>query len=400
MISNADLHLEEDESFKKDHLNFSTQKRSSKYRRSLLTTDISKFESWFIRFSDMFDSTLKNAKQIQKVKIFFETWKNLFVENVKHMSVTDLIEHHIFTYSNSVFVVTRSVLYIAEKIQWQKNNLSTLIKIEIIIFCHSFWSVRNRFFRKFNETLWMIHVFCKLNDATIKTNHFMKRLEFILKNVAQSWIKHLFFANAVNEFWTISIYRSYVYKLIFSEYNDHYCYLRMRQRITENSETYFKFKNIVIDSIFSFNSESSLLNAMKHIFFDHFVDDDCDELNTVKKLLNFFHHHYFFRLKWAKLTLNFKKCKFFVLRIKILSHQKNVINIRSFENKLKMFKKWSSSKNKTELDKFLYMLFFLKNYISEKVDKTVLLKTAVIKKMMIIIRNDKKRTSKKMIDFI
>ena len=64
MISNADLHLEEDESFKKDHLNFSTQRRSSEYRRSLFTTDTSKFESWFIRFSDMFDSTLKNAEQI------------------------------------------------------------------------------------------------------------------------------------------------------------------------------------------------------------------------------------------------------------------------------------------------------------------------------------------------
>ena len=316
------------------------------------------------------------------------------------MSVTDLIEHHIFIYSNSVFVVARSVLYIAEKIQWQKNNLSTLIKIEIIIFCHSLWSARNRFFKKFNETLRMIYVFCKLNDATIKTNHFMKRLKSILKSVAQSWIKHLFFANAVNEFWAVSIYKSHVYKLIFSEYNDHYCYLRIKQKITKNSETYFKLKNIVIDSIFSFNLKSSLLNAMKHIFFNHFVDDDCDELNTVKRLLNFFHHHYFLRLKWVKLTLNFKKCKFFVSRIKILNHQKNVMSIRSFENKLKMFKKWFSLKNKIELDKFLYMLSFLKNYIFEKVDKTVLLKTAVIKKMIIIIQNDKKRTSKKMIDFI
>ena len=117
MISNANLHLEKNESFKKDHLNFLTQRRSSKYRRSLFTTDISKFESWFIRFSNMLNSTLKNAKQIQKIKIFFETWKNFFVEDVKHMSVTNLIEHHIFTYLNSVFVVARSVLYIAEKIQ-------------------------------------------------------------------------------------------------------------------------------------------------------------------------------------------------------------------------------------------------------------------------------------------
>ena len=316
------------------------------------------------------------------------------------MSVTNLIEHHISTYLNSVLVIARSVLYIAEKIQWQKNNLSILIEIEIIISCHSLWSARSRFFRKFNETLQMIYVFCKLNDATIKTNHFMRRLKLILKNAAQSWIKHLFFANAVNEFWIISIYKSHVYKLIFSEYNDHYCYLRMRQKITKNSETYFKLKNIVTDLIFSLNSESSLSNAMKYIFFNHFIDDDCDEANTVKRLLNFLHHHYFFRLKWAKLILNFKKCKFFVFRIKILNHQKNVMSIRSFENKLKMFKEWSFSKNKIELDRFLYMLFFLKNYVFERIDKTVLLKTAVIEKMTTIMRNDKKRISKKMINFI
>ena len=112
----------------------------------------------------------------------------------------------------------------------------------------------------------MIHVFCKLNDVTIKTNHFIKRLKSTLKNVARLWVKHLFFANSINEFWIVSIYKSHIYKLIFNEYNNHYCYLRMRQKVTKNFETYSKFKNIVIDLIFSFNSKSSLMNTMKYIF--------------------------------------------------------------------------------------------------------------------------------------
>ena len=113
----------------------------------------------------------------------------------------------------------------------------------------------------------------------------------------------------------------------------------MEQKVTGGSGTYSRLKNIVIDSIFSFNPESSLSDAIKHIFFNYFVDDDCGEVNTVKRLLNFLHYHYFFRLKWVKLILNFKKCKFFVSCIKILSHQKNVMSIRSFEDKLKMFRK-------------------------------------------------------------
>ena len=102
------------------------------------------------------------------------------------MSVTDLIEHHISIYSNSVSVVARSVLYIAEEIQWQKDNLPALIEVGIITSCHSPWSARSRFFRKFNGTLRMVHVFCKLNDVTIKANHSMRRLESILKGAAQS----------------------------------------------------------------------------------------------------------------------------------------------------------------------------------------------------------------------
>ena len=132
------MHFEEDEFFEKNHLNFSTQRRLSEYRRSLLTTDTSKFKVWLAKYLNIFDSTLKNAEQIQKIKLLFKTWKNFSVEDVKHMSITNLIEHHIFTYSNLILVVARLVLYIVKKIQWQKDNLSTLIKVEIIISCHSF----------------------------------------------------------------------------------------------------------------------------------------------------------------------------------------------------------------------------------------------------------------------
>ena len=116
MISNANVHFEENKSFEKNHLNFLIQRKSLKYRRSLFTTNTSEFKIWFAKYLNIFDSTLKNAKQIQKIKLLFEIWKNLFIEDVKHMSITNLIEHHIFIYSNLIFIITRSILYIAEKI--------------------------------------------------------------------------------------------------------------------------------------------------------------------------------------------------------------------------------------------------------------------------------------------
>lgn len=73
-----------------------------------------------------------------------------------------------------------------------------------------------------------------------------------------------------------------------------------------------------------------------------------------------------------KTYIEFKKIKFFIPRIKILGHQKDVIGIRPFEDKLKMFREWPTPKDKIELDRFLFMLPFLKNYIPGRADKPIL----------------------------
>ena len=174
----------------------------------------------------------------------------------------------------------------------------------------------------------------------------------------------------------------------------------MSQEITDGSETYSRLKNIVIETISSSSSKSSLSNAHSRVFFDHFVDDDVDEVVTFERFLNFLHNHYFSRLAWARLTLNLKKCKFFVSRIQILEHQRDVIDIKSSKNKLKMFREWSSLTFKKELDRFLHMLSFLKNYILERADRTTLLKTTIIEKITSTIVNEKKRITRKIKNFL
>ena len=348
----------------------------------------------------MIECTIEIENQRKQTQLLFETWKNLFVKNVRNMSSIDLLEHYISTYVNAISMIAKSMLYIAKKIQWQKKNILALIETKIIASCLSSWSVKIRFSRKSNEALRMIHVFCQLNDVTIKSNYSMRRIELILRKAAQDWLKHFFQANVANEFWAIKIYRSHVYKLDFSAYNDHYCYLRMSQEIINDSETYSRLKNIVIETISSLSSKSSLSNAHSRIFFNHFVDDDVDEAIIFESLLNFLHNHYFSRLAWAKLTLNLKKCKFFVARIQILKHQRDVIDIRSSKDKLKIFRKWSSLTSKKELNRFLHMFSFLKNYILERANRTTLLKTTIIEKITSTIMNEKKRITRKIKNFL
>ena len=173
----------------------------------------------------------------------------------------------------------------------------------------------------------------------------------------------------------------------------------MKQKITEDSETYLRLKNIVTDSVFFFDSESFLFDVKDETFFEHFMIDDVDETNSFEHLMSFLHNYYFSRLIWTQLTLNSKKCKFFVFKIQILSHQRDAFEIRLFNDKLKTFREWLVLTTKKKLKRFLYIFFFLKNYISEKADKFIFFKSAIIEKVIISVCDDKKRINRKMKNF-
>ena len=390
---------EEDEVFGNYKLGFPTDRRPKDYRRPIATAGTPEGEKWLLRFPDLLGPTIETDEERQKASLLFQTWRDLFVEDVREMPATDLIEHYIPTYANTIPVVAKPVLYTAEEIDWMKANLPALVEAGIIAPCQSPWSARSRFPRKSNGTLRMVHVFCQLNDATIKANYPMRRLEPILKGAAQPALKHFFQADAANGFWAIKVYRPHAYKLGFAAYNGHYCYLRMGQGITGGPGTYSRLKDIVTGPIPTPDAEPPLTDASSS-FFDHFVDDDVGGARTFEDMFQFLHEHYFPRLKWARLTLNPKKCKFFVPRIQILGHQRDVSGIRPSEDKLRAFREWPSPQSKAELDRFLYMLPFLKNYIPGRADKSTLLKTAMVEEVTTSICAGKKRTRRKVVDFI
>ena len=42
-----------------------------------------------------------------------------------------------------------------------------------------------------------------LNNATIKVNYLMQKIEFILKALEQFYMKYLFQINTANDYWTV-----------------------------------------------------------------------------------------------------------------------------------------------------------------------------------------------------
>ena len=376
-----------------DRLGFPTERRPATYRRELRQELSSDFEEWFKAFPNLIGTQADSPEKLGKVKLLLDTWRDLFCERIAEMPKTDLIQHRIPTYHNAIPRVSKPSLYTAEELKFQKQLIPELIQAGIIAQCESPWSAKTRFPRKSNGKLRMVHAFTGVNDVTVKSNYPMRRIEPILKNMAQPWVKYNFCTDAANGYWAVGVWPAHCYKLAFSSSEGQMCYLRMGQGCTGGPATYSRLKDIVTGTIPGPDAEPALSDAMSgKVCFNHYVDDDVGGANTFDNLIQFLHLHYFPRLAWAHLTLNPSKCKFFVPKVQVLGHQRDEKGIRPSEDKLGMFREWPVPKNKEELLKFTYMLPFLRNYIPGRADLTTVLRTAILEEVVKTKINGKTKT--------
>ena len=191
---------EKEKTFDHIQMRFLISRKSIAHRRKILIKNFIIFLEWEKNFFMFINSLIATKKNRTKIMLLMKTWKNIFVKNIKNMLVIDLIEYRILIYRIIISKVVKSMLYTIEKIIWQKKNLSFLEQVEIIMRCSLSWNVKTRFSRKSNDELKMIHAFCLLNEITIKINQFMRKIESILRDMSQFFIKYLFRANVANEF--------------------------------------------------------------------------------------------------------------------------------------------------------------------------------------------------------
>lgn len=324
---------EKEKEFNQEYLDFLIKRRLCNYRRKMLkkkSEEVDLFCQWVKNFSQMIEEMTDIKTRKIMTKILLTIWKDIFVTDICNMFHADLVEHRISTYLKMWSQQAKSSLYTLKKIKWQRENFLTLKTAKIITRCHSLWVTKIKFYRKSKNILnklRMIHTFNSINDAIIKSNHFMQRMKSIFIEVSKHHLKIWFCTNAFNKYYAVHIFLSHIYKIEFILTIKQYCYLRMNQELINDSEIYTRLKNIIIKEIFSSNIKSSLNMIFKSTIFAHFMNDDYEEIIIFEELVMFLHRHYFSRLAWTKLTLNSIKCKFFVKKLKILNFKKSESDI-------------------------------------------------------------------------
>lgn len=390
---------QEEVEFGSEKLGFPTLRRVAPHRRPLSTIINERATELVDRFPEMCGPCAETPEQKEAVMKLIATWDDLFVEDIRSMPTTDLVTHLIPTYQDAIPRMTRPRLYTAEEVEWQHQNLPKLEKAGVIARCYSPWAAPTLFPRKHDKTLRMVNAFNDINNWTIKANTPMKRMEPILQTFGQPWLQVFFQADAANGYYAIKTHAQHAYKTGISTAMGQYCYLRMGQGLTGSPGTYTHMKDIATGPIPEPDPEPALPRASPGVVFEHFVDDDLGGGKTFQDLFNFMHHHYFPRLAWAKLTLNPKKCRFFIAGLSLLGLERTAAGLRPSADKIAAIRDYPEPTNEKELARFLHMLPYLKAHIPGRSDHCRIMNEAVLEEVEVYLINGRKRKRKQTVGF-
>ena len=209
--------------------------------KTTLNADVA---AWFASSKLRVGSHLSEADRRQILRVLY-TWRDIFLDDVRQLDATDLVCHAIPTRSGSRPYRAREPLYTPREIEWQQINIPKMLEAGIITYTSSPWSAKSRFVIKKNGDLRPVHQFCALNDATIKSNYPMRRVEPILNNLMQPRFKLYWWADASKGFFAVPMFPPHAYKTGFSCYLGQFCYLRMAQGLCGAPHTFAQLKDYV-----------------------------------------------------------------------------------------------------------------------------------------------------------
>ena len=270
------LKIEEEAAYGEDPTTFPTDRRPGEFRRTLdvHTTDLT-CENWFSESGITIGTHLTEEQRKATIRLLY-TWKTSFVSDTKDIPVTDLVVHTIPTYAGIRAHRARDVPHTAEEEAWQLANLPPMLE-SIIGFTQSPWVAKTTFMGKkdsektrdpitgFRTSLRMVHTYCALNRATIKSNYPMKRMEPIINGLAKDSRRYYFSGDAANGYYPVPLLPKHTYKTAFNSVLGQCCYLRMGMGLLGAPHTYTKLKDMTFGRIPDPGSEPSLHEVVARI---------------------------------------------------------------------------------------------------------------------------------------
>ncbi|RPB18092.1 hypothetical protein L211DRAFT_854477 [Terfezia boudieri ATCC MYA-4762] len=129
---------------------------------------------------------------------------------------------------------------------------------------------------------------------------------------------------------------------------------------------------------------------------EYFMDDDYGAAEGFEEMFRLLMDWYFPRIAWAKLILKSMKMVFFTTTLELLGHELGRMGLRPSMDKVAKILDYPVPIDESELDKFLFMMTFLKRFMPGRVEHARIMKEEV--KIEVVVKNSgngKKKLTKR-----
>ncbi|KAL1879139.1 hypothetical protein VTK73DRAFT_7258 [Phialemonium thermophilum] len=334
------------------------------------------------------------------VALLCYTWRDVFIDDINHLTFTDLVEHPIDVVEDAQPYKLRQIRYPQKHRDYAKKLFPAMADAGIIRPCHDAEWIANTLFRpkphnpdKFR----VVHDYRPINSVT-------KRIQYPCHDAdmdidALSCFRPRYYSqfDAANGYWGVRMRPGDEKKTAFLAPHGTWCYQSMPQGLKCAMQTYARFGDIVFghlpalsiigegnnDEIHKTEFPSILgYNPRTRDSMIIYVDDHCVAHETFEDHLSFLHSQYFPRVAFGPVALSADKTHVFRDSLETIGFQLSDGRIRPstrhrdrFANWAKM---WEQSPPKTweEVATMIYVTPFLRKWIPGRADLVRCIKSA------------------------
>ncbi|SLM39126.1 hypothetical protein LPUS_09585 [Lasallia pustulata] len=365
---------------------FPTSRRPTK--RTLTDESEGIVNDWFKHSGITIGPKAETPTQQSQVKRLLYTWKDCFAVTVREIQPTDLIEHSIDLLPYSKPVRSKLPRYTPREREFSNRIFPELEEAGIVARMSSNWAARTKFppKKKGSDQLRVVHNFIPVNKCTIKSEYPMHRLEEVLDILIKPRFSCYFSTDVSNSYWVVPIKAGDEYKAGIITPHGQYAYRRMGQGLKGAPHTYSQFTDLVFGPIP--RNDVSGEPRMDTIIDDHgntamalFMDDYAASATDFDSLYNFLADFFFPRAVFGPIYLNPKKTVVFGINLDLLGFTGRASTIRpSIKHRDKVMN-WPIPTNREELDAFVYLTPFLRNFIAGGASHVLILKKAYLEQV-------------------
>lgn len=319
------------------------------------------------------------------------TWKDCFAFSVGDIDTTDLITHSVELREGAVPYRLKQPGYSKEQRRFALKFFAELKRAGWIYPAIGPWAAYSLFPPKGN-TFRTVFDYRPVNNATEPPQWPVHNQAHIFEDLLQAGHGVFFQADAAHGFHGVRITPGDEYKAAVITPHAQYFTSRMPQGMTGSINTYCALGDMMFGQwpMPGGQQGTELPNLVGHlphlgVSFNQFIDNHSGSATSFKSLFDFLHSSYFPHLIFGIVKLKPSKTVLFSSGLSLLGFELSKGMLRPQHKHRDRFKRWAKvenhPRNRKELDAFLWLLPYLKEFIPGRAALVQLLKTAGIRQV-------------------